>query len=82
MHAERKREVLELVRRAPVAKRQSLAALGLPRSRQRRSYEGRHLRAGPTAPFIVLFLGIACLIAIFELVGIHEIHDSCYPDCH
>jgi hypothetical protein len=33
-------------------------------------------------PFIVLFLGIACLIAIFELVGIHEIHDSCYPDCH
>jgi transposase InsO family protein len=45
MHAERKREVLELVRRAPVAKQQSLAALGLPRSTYSRG-QGRWRQAG------------------------------------
>ncbi len=48
MHPDRKREVLELVRRAPVAKRQSLAALGLPRSTYYR-WQRRWRAAGEAA---------------------------------
>lgn len=34
-------------------------------------------------PFIVIFLGIACVIALFTVLGLDPdpTTNSCYPDC-